>query len=346
MAKRFEISVKIDDNSEILEQLDKVLAGVFNGSFSTSRKITRALLRMLSTNEMPGPYKIIWNVIESLYARQGKFICKDTFDRQLFVYVLDQGINTVIRKHKYAFEDWIKRRNLQFDLKSVRGVKSFADFMYQLTLNKYDDIMQWSPDLAESYLQPLCEDLKKNALERGLVEISKVLSVGVDTKYGVMHGTEDALELMQVYGARIGQKYVLDDMLEQRYKMYCIDSIESDRKFKAETKFISSTGKEVFTPLYDMGLGPLELTILVSDIVAIIGDEGVGKTKMLVDQVYRALRAGINALVVCTETAVSVMRTMILARHIYEQSKFQISETEIKQFEDMIDKKGGVRKCV
>lgn len=336
--KKYDITVNIDDNQKVLDLVDKTLAGVFNGEPDTSVQIIRVLLRVLSTYEMPGPYKVIWAILESLHTKQNKIIAGDTFSRDLYVTIVEQGINTIVRKYRYSFEAWIKKRGLEYNLKVVRDFKAFCDFLLHAAILKYDEILQENPALALGYLDPLCNELKRCALEKGLTDVTTVLTIGMDDKRaGMLHGPEDTLNMLQLITTRIAEKYEANNVVEQRYTQFTLNDAEDAKEFLKSTEVVLPGRRKMFSPLFDLNWGPLDLVLCVGDILCIIGNEGVGKTKLLVDKAYSAIQSGLNTLIICTETKASIILHMLYARHIFEKMQMRISESELITFSGMIE---------
>jgi hypothetical protein len=63
--------------------------------------------------------------------------------------------------------------------------------------------------------------------------------------------------------------------------------------------------------------------------VTLVADEGTGKTRIVVDQAYRALIAGSNVVIVCGETDSYKMKKFIEARHIWSLYNRQFSLFEL-----------------
>lgn len=330
-----ELRLELDE--DILDILEHVLVGIFKGDFETSSKVTNYLMKVLSVSELDGAYKILFIIISGMDGYNHSIIYKDNFDSDLLTAILEKGITMLVAKHKDSFENYIKRKGLEYKLDNAKGVMEFTNFLYGETVRKYQSIMSLNENQVDMYLEKLADELRIKAIGEMLLKVGQVLTQSHKMGRELYYGPEAALEINRSMEAFITEKYALVSSKQQRYTITETDTYEKALQLERDEAVTRGGKNNMFEDLFDCHYGLLNLSIMKGDIFSIIGDEGVGKTKALVEQVYYALQAGHNVLFVCTETKKIIIQNMIWARHIYEETGMQISEKELLRFPAMID---------
>lgn len=330
-----ELRLELDE--DILDILDHVLVGIFKGDFETSSKVTNYLMKVLSTSELDGAYKILFTIISGMDGYNHNIIYADNFDSDLLSAILEKGITMLVTKHKDSFEGYIKKKGLEYRLDNAKGVMEFTNFLYGETLRKYKDIMDLNPNQVDTYLEKLADELRSKAIGEMLLKVGQILTQSHKMGKELYYGPEAALEANRSMEAYITEKYALTSSKQQRYTITETATYEKAIQMERDEAVTRGGKNNMFEDLFNCHYGLLNLNIMRGDIFTIIGDEGVGKTKALVEQVYYALQAKHNVLFVCTETKKIIIQNMIWARHIYEETGMQISETELLKFPAMIE---------
>lgn len=336
MNDTFDKVIEIDmESEELLDIFDHVLAGIFQDSTDESNKALAYILKAIRLKEVKGPYKVLFFILQSLNDLGVSKIDKDSFNSDTLSIILDNGLSKFLKRYSWDFSSWISKHDLDYDLDSVKGIAEFETFLFAETLRKFKEISELTSNIT-IYLQSLSDKLKEEATGQSLVYISSVLAKG--SKFGnkFVQGTEDSLDLMRTFQDYIQQRFSLDSSEEARYSFTTLSSIDDAEEFK-RNEFTKREKRGFYETLYDCGFGSLDLQLMRGDIFAIIGDEGVGKTKLLVDQVYRALCEKKNVLLVCTETKKLNMLYMLYARHINETLGLEPSHVELLKFQEWID---------
>lgn len=336
MHNNFDKVIEMDmESEELLEIYEHVLAGIFQDDTDEANKALAFILKSIRLKEVKGPHKVLFFILQSLNELGVSKINKDTFNSDTLSIILDNGLDKFVRKYSWDFETWISRHDLPYDLDSVKGFTEFETFLFAETLRVFKELSAMPSNLT-IYLQSLSDKLKEEATGQALVFASSVLTTGSKLGRDILQGTDDSLEVMRSINAYIGQRFTLDTSEEARYEFTTLSSYDDAEKFQNH-EFTSRAKRGFYETLYDCGFGTLDLQIMRGDIFAIIGDEGVGKTKLLVDQVYRALCENRNVLLVCTETKKITMLYMLYARHINETLGLEPSHVELLKFQDWID---------
>lgn len=328
--------IELDMESEDIEEIyEHTLAGIFQEDTDESNKALAYILKAIRLKEVKGPHKVLFFILKSLNDLGVSKITKETFNSDTLSVILDNGLDKFVRKYSWDFEAWISKHDLDYDLDSVKGFTEFETFLFAETLRKFQEISEMNSNLT-IYLQSLSDKLKEDATGQALVFTSTILTAGSKLGREILQGTEDSLNVMKMLQNYIHERFSLDTSEEARYEFTTLATAEDAEKFQ-RNEFTKRAKRGFYETLYDCGFGSLDIQIMRGDIFAIIGDEGVGKTKLLVDQVYRALSEKKNVLLVCTETDKIVMLYMLYARHINEKLGLEPSHVELLKFQDWID---------
>lgn len=334
-------AIELDmESEELVEIYEHVLAGIFQEDTDESNKALAFILKAIRLKEVKGPHKVLFFILQSLNDLGVAKINKDTFNSDTLSVILDNGLDKFVKKYSWDFESWIAKHDLDYDLDSVKGFTEFETFLFAETLRKFNELSSMNSNLT-IYLQSLSDKLKEDATGQALVFASTVLTTGSKLGRDILQGTEDSLDMMRELQNYINQRFSLDTSEETRYAFTTLSSYEDAEKFQ-HNEFTKRAKRGFYETLYDCGFGSLDIQIMRGDIFAIIGDEGVGKTKLLVDQVYRALCEKQNVLLVCTETQKINMLYMLYARHINEKLGLEPSHVELLKFQDWIDQETDV----
>lgn len=323
------------ESEEILDVFEHVLAGIFQEDTDESSKALAFILKAVRLSEVKGPHKVLFFILNSLNDLGVNKLTSESFNSETLSVILDNGLNKFIRRYAWDFSSWISRHDLDYDLDSVKGIAEFETFLFAETLRKFKELSNVNSNL-KIYLQSLSDKLKEEATGQSLVFVSSVLTTGAKVGRRYIQGTDDSLDVMVQLKSYIQQRFSLDTSEEARYSFTTLETLEDAEVFKQQ-EFTKREKRGFYETLYDCGFGSLDLQLMRGDIFAIIGDEGVGKTKLLVDQVYRALCEKKNVLLVCTETKKLVMLYMLYARHINETLGLEPSHVELLKFQEWID---------
>lgn len=336
---RLDQIVNLDmEEPELSEVFDYVLCGIFTEETDMADKALAFVLKSIRMSEVKGPTKVLFYMLTSLNKLGIRNLSLRTLNVETIGCILENGLSKFIRKYSYDFNDWINKHGLDYSLDSLKGFSEFESFLFAQTIQKFNEITSLESNLV-LYMETLSNRMQEIASEQAIVYISSVLTKGEEIRFPkkeFLQGTNSCLDLMQRIPGYIRQRFCLDNSEEARYEMTSLDSFETATEM-IENEKVRRASKGFYETLYDTGFGTLDLQIMREDIFAIIGDEGVGKTKLLVDQVYRALCAGNNVLLVCTETKKINMLYMLYARHINEMTGLEPSHVELLKFQSWID---------
>lgn len=333
---KFDSVIQLDmESEEIVDIFEHVLAGIFQEDSDESNKAMAYVLKAIKLKEVKGPLKVLFFILKSLNNLGVSKINKETFTSDTLSIVLDNGLHQFIQNNSWDFEAWINRHDLDYNLDSAKGFTEFETFLFAETLNKFNELSNIVSNL-QIYLESLSNKLKEEATGQALVFVSSVLTTGNKLGKEFLQGTEDSLNLMRMLQGYVNERFSLDTSEEARYSFTTLNTLEDAESFR-KNELTKRAKRGFYETLYDCEFGTLNIQLMRSDIFAIVGDEGVGKTKLLVDQVYKALCAKKNVLLICTETKKLVMLYMLYARHINERLGLEPSHVELLKFQEWID---------
>lgn len=329
--------ITINLEYEELEMLDRVLCGVFNGDYQLSFKVTNYLRRAVKEYEVPGVYKILYSLMYGGNANARRVLYKGNFSRELLLSQLDNSIVLFIRRRERQYEEYIKREELAFNLKSPKDIQEFAHYMYGETIKKYDDIVSYNVEEVESWMEELGKALKRRAVEEIYLNSGMILNSGMEFGKQFLIGTEDAIKYSKEEFINADKRYEVNDTDADRYTIDEINSPESMKEFEDRQRAMNGGEDDIYKEILPIKWGVnTSWSIRRRDIIVIVGEEGTGKTKYLIDTAYEALCNNIDVALVCTEIEKDVIFNMIIARMLYDKEKWELSETFLMSLRDLI----------
>lgn len=337
MENFFKSSFKVKFDESLYELLDKCLVGILAGELDKAVTIRAYLRQAIHVEELNGAYRLIYEIFLNNRLFTASDVSKLQMDSNLFSNILDTGIDSYVKKNMKAFQDWITSTGMDFNFDSAKGVEDFTNFLYGQTIKTFREISENNPIQAEEYTISLARELKSRAINEMLGYIGEINSKGLMIGKTVLRGSDDAISMSNRLINYIDKRYSWQTIKAQKYTIDDIKDAESLKSFK-ERELENMGGKNLFFKhCYDMHLGKLNLNAEVGDIITLVADEGTGKTKWLIDQIFYALSEGKNVMLICTETPKYTILAMLQARVVKHKLNFSISEREIIQLPSHID---------
>lgn len=304
------------DSTQIV-LLNKILSGLmdhqgFDSSIASS--LQRELFRTLLIEEVYGVYYLIYKVLESMSLVSLSFNKKTRgLTRDAFMSAMEYFPENQIRKPEFDAQKFFEEDyGVSFNLSEGVGFNEALDAVTGTAASLFDELVEMAIPTEEAftYIPALRESLKKTMTEYYLTLEAAVLKGKVVLNGKVYSGAEDAMQLRStnhnLFNARFNQ--TADP----------VGDLEVVASNSAAVKLANEENPHKIKPSFYLGWEPIDsaFPIQTQDIVSIVADEGVGKTKLTVDLVYKAVIGGRNVLLFCGETAVSKMQTLVVLRHI------------------------------
>lgn len=329
-----DIKVILDD--EIKEVLDKIISSVLpheNYNEESALTTIKELGKVIKLDELSDVYYVILKILFNISKvnikkfNYGLRLSRDVLDSSLTV-----GIEDLIIDKNTNMVEFLKTRGFDGDLEIETNFDNAVDLLYTLTLEKYDELMEMKIDSndAVGYLLALKESMIINLSKQSVNMQVEILNEGLRIGRDTFVGYKDYLKFMRIIEGSIHSRFV--DFLSSKKDKASFDSLDSANDFEDDETV------EV-KPLFKTGYQPLDdaLSVMTGDVVTIVGDEGVGKTTLLVEQVYRAMMEGHSVLMMTGESAIQKIWSSIVGKHLYELTGLRVEWREIQNILELPD---------
>ena len=150
-------------------------------------------------------------------------------------------------------------------------------------------------------------------------EVWKYNKYGKRTKQ-FLSGVQDAHDNLASKLSYFKEKYAVNEGISNRHTVYRLDTLDADNRLLNDHRSMWGNHMAGDT-MVRLNYGPLGCEISWGDIMAILADEGVGKTKFLRDIACKALDSGTDVLLVATEIDALEDADMIKLHQLYDYTK-------------------------
>lgn len=315
--------------SEQQELLDTIISSILphdNCDPELATEVISELNKFLTLKELYGVYYVFWKIMKNfevieLYRRgyHGS-LQEDALDKSLQVALSD-----LVQREGFDAERFFGDYGQTFNLNIPTEKKAALDFTYTTIMDKYREWFNMATTTADGLatVPILRRDMQQSMAAMAISLQGQILLDGIYYNGRNYQGYDDWLTFSQLIQNEVQSRFT-KGLHSKRHSFSTITNYEDSRKFDKENA-------KLIRPLWYMGFEPVDnrFPIRTHDIVTIVADEGTGKTRMVVDQAYRAIRAGNDVAIVCGETDEYKMKKFLEARHIWEVYKRQFSLTEL-----------------
>lgn len=311
------------------ELLDKIFSGILpHDTFNVdvAADILEELGKVLRFRELYGIYYAMWKIIRNLqlvkmYRKNyDSVLNSETFEKAITV-----GLNDLIIKPAFDAKRFFQDYGKSFDLSIPKELKAAIDFTYSTMMDKYEEMEEMAVPSSEalSTITLLKADMKQSMATMAVTLQGQVLTNGVFYDGKTYHGFDDWVRFNSMIHNEITTRFGSDD-IEKRHQFNSIRNYEDSLKYDKEHR-------TNVRPLWYMGFEPVDsrFPIRSQDIFVLIADEGVGKTRFVIDQAYRAMKTGNNVVFIAGETECYKIKKGLESRHIWDKYKKQFSYTEL-----------------
>lgn len=297
------------------ELLYKVFSGLLpheNYEPSCANSLQRKLFATLPTEEVYGVNYLFYRMFINLDIIMLSFGKTAGLTRESFDASLQFSIRDVLQRPEFDAPRLFREYGKDYDLAEPSAADEAVDFIYSLALEVYDEVCAMAIPTGEaiSYIVPLRDSLRRAVVERSLRLEGLALDNQVIVNGKAYSGTEGVLELRKVNEADMLRRFADDSTMSRSAELWA-DSYES-------VKIFNRDNATMIRPLAMFGYEPVDqlFPMRTQDIICLVADEGVGKTKLAVDWIHTLLMNGQNVLVICGETEVAKFYKMIQLNHI------------------------------
>lgn len=318
-------------SSAFEEPLDNIISSLLpheHFNIDDAKKVIEELFKTLPLSETEGVYYVFLKLIKRLniarmYINNYSTVLRyDVFDN-----ALTAGIHSLIILPEFNAKTFFEAYGKSFNLDIPEEYDSGASFAYSVCIEKYNELFEKKIPTAEgmTWIQILKQKMDYGLTAKMLSMAASTLTEGIASEQNIQRGPADArsflADTLAVVNSRIDDIYSTSG---DRNTETVINGIESSKEFDANNKIN-------LKDLYYTGIDPIDdaLPIRTQDIITVVADEGIGKTRFAIDQAYRAITSGANVLYICGETAQLKIKKYIEAAHIFQKYGLQLRWSEV-----------------
>lgn len=317
---------------ELEETLDNIFSCLLphdNFNIIEAKGVMEELERTISVNECTGVYYIFLKAFSRLsVARMYLAETSTILRRDMFDHAVSGSITDLILQPAFDAQAFFMSYGRTFELSVPSQLEEAASFAYTEAMNKYDELFEKAVATSEGlvWVNLLKQRMEEELTKKMLSTAANILVEGKTEDKNLRRGATESRRFLSEALTDVNQRItsIFTD-LGSRTVGTTITSFNASKQFDEKNRI---TVKD----LYYTGIDPLDIQqpIRTQDIVTVVADEGVGKTRFAVDQAYKALMSGVNVLYICGETAQVKIKGAIEAAHIYNKYQLQLKLKEIE----------------
>lgn len=315
-----------DMQTEILYKIFSGLLPHENFDGRAANALQRKLFATLPFEEVYGVNYLFYRMLVNLdmialtYEKERCGLTRDSFEASLQFSIRD-AINRAEFDAVRLFMEYGK----EFDLQNTNARDDAVDFVYSLAMETYDEIydLKIPTDVAMSYVVPLRDSLRRAVIERSLRLEGLALDSKVVVNGKTYTGPDGVIALRKMNESEIVNRFSEDAMKSAQSELWA-DSYEAVKQYNRDNT-------SPVMPLALFGYEPVDqlFPIRTQDIICLVADEGVGKTKLATDWIHTLIISGRNVLVICGETEVSKFYRTLQLNHISAVANISLTMDEL-----------------
>lgn len=234
-----------------------------------------------------------------------------TLDHDDILRQMESEIKTLVFLPEFDLKKAVFEAELPLDMNNPADMQEIISTFFMRFTDSIDRVFELEVNPAQAALE-------LNALKNLMIDELYREKIVVTSKSYNELGVTVSMEKGLAFDAKIRylQNCNTTGELEVAEEFY-IDSYEGYLKVKQSTK-------HVVRDLYKMGYQPFDdkFTITSGDIVVLVAETNAGKTRLIFDQVYRALVSGVNVSFVPSETENEKVLSKLVLRHMFSLFKY------------------------
>lgn len=321
-----------DRYPDITELLESIISSVLphkNFDLEVAKVTIDDLFRTIDIQETYGVWYVFFKIFHQMQVvRMYMSDYAGVLDRNVFDSALESGCRSLILQENFNADRYFHDENKSFNLGVEKDWYDAASYVYSECLRVYDDLFERAVPSQQGQVDliSLKQKLNDAYTERVLDISAEVLKSGKEFDGRIYQGPDDSRQIQSILlGEVTNRMSSMSADLSSRFTPDPIRSYEEFRTFKERNKV-------QVRDLYYMGIDPIDevMHIRSQDIVTIVADEGVGKTRFAVGQLYQAITQGKTVLYICGESAKIKIENMLIATHLQQTSNLQLSWDEIQ----------------
>lgn len=317
--------------SEFEEIMDKIISSMLpHEAFDivAAKGVAEELNNTIAVDECYGVYYIFLKIlnrlnIAKLYLQNTSTILR----REVFDNALAGAITDVILSDGFDAMQFFSSYNQTYNLDVPQQLNDAASFAYSVCMDKYDELFALAVPTAEgmSWVDLLKQRMEYNITAKMLSQAAQILTEGVTYDRKVTRGP------------KASRKFLADALADVNQRIQSIFADANSRTVGATicnysiSQQFDANNTVSLRNLYYTGITPIDdiVPVRTQDIITVVADEGIGKTRFAIDQAYRAVRAGKNVLYICGETAELKIKKCLESLHCFETYGLQLQWSEV-----------------
>lgn len=322
---------KFKVSSEFEEPIDNIISCLLpheNFDVDEAKGVIEELSRTLPVEETSGVYFIFLTIIDRLSVTRLYMKNRSTvLSREVFEHAVLGGLRDILLLEDFDAVTFFGEYSKNYDLSIPTQFEDATAFAYSVLMEKYDELFEKAIPTQQglSWLTILKQNLNYALTAKMLSVAAATLTEGRQQGRTVSRGPDEARKFLTEALADVNSRVqnIFSDT-NSRFTETSITSLEVSKMFDEKNRIKAR-------PLYYMGVDPIDdvMPVRTQDIVTIVADEGIGKTRFAIDQAYRAIRAGVNVLYICGETAQIKIKKSIESAHCYSLYQLQLRWSEV-----------------
>lgn len=328
------LTFKLSDDRypDITELLESIVSSILphqNFDMEVAKVTVDDLFKTLPIEETYGIWYIFFKVFKQMQiVKMYMSSYEGVLKREVFESALESGCRSLILHENFNATRYFHDENQSFNLGVEKDWYDAASFVYSETMRVYDELFERAVPSQQGAIDMTSLKQKINdAYTTRMLDIAaEILKSGKEFDGRIYQGPDDSRRVLtNMLGEVTSRMATIGADFSNRLTPDPIRSYEEFRDFQTRNKVL-------LRDLYYMGIEPIDnvFHIRSQDIVTLVADEGVGKTRFAVGQLYAALMQGLNVLYICGESAKIKIENMLLATHLWAKYKVSLSWDEIQ----------------
>lgn len=314
--------------TDIEELLDQIVSGVILHENTDLAKVTSVVDKYLSIvdiRELWGfhyvMYKFLNNYSKFKILNRIEYI---KITQELFQRNISALTEELLLEEGFDADLFFDANGVSYDLGIPNQRVEAIDFTYSYLLQRFEELMTMkiSTEDALPVMYNLQKVLHANYMKSVLKTSAEIMNTGIAIRSGTISGSEECAiflaKSLQELKARF-DKIQAEDSDGVTIASYTDAEVHKERNKTDKRKIFYSS-------IHPIGS---RFAYAAHDIVAIVANEGVGKTTLTITEMYAAITQGCNCLIYTGETPKTEFQRKLEQIHIWRTYNIQVTEEQL-----------------
>lgn len=220
--------------------------------------------------------------------------------------LVESDIQKIVYDKNFNLQKQIQEDGLGYDLSIPKDVEETINYYYTNILDSIDVIYNSDVTITQARVE-------MGSLRDKMVNDLQHKSISEQSKLFNSKGSEASINSALKYLSKIEKLKSINVTGENTYtERITFENYNVSREFDA-----AHEGEE--KALYTMGIKPYDEAFEFTnrDIVLLVAEINIGKTRFIIWQAYRCMMAGINCTIICTESTLESIKSKLELCHLY-----------------------------